>query len=83
MMASRVATRKFTSLTILAVGCGSRVVPPRPVGPDYGEHLAINDIWEGVFTMNVGRVDFFSAERLQRPGVHLDICPSYGVENRT
>ena len=65
MMALRVATRKFTSVTMLVVGCGSRVVPPRPVGPTRYQHLNIQTFMLRVFTMDIGRINFSTAERLQ------------------
>ena len=82
-MASRVATRKFTSLTIFVVGWGRRLVPPKPVGPGDGQRLSMQPFTKGLFTMDVGCIDFFSAERLQRPRIDLDICPSHGIEDST
>ena len=79
MMASRVATRKFTSLTIFVVGCGSRVVPPRPVGPEDGQYLDVQSRRQSVFTMDVGCIDLCSAKRFQRSRINLDVRPSYGA----
>jgi hypothetical protein len=81
MIASRVATRKFTSLTILVVGWGRRVVPPRPVGPEDGQHLSMQSRVRRLFTMDVGRIDFCAAERFRRPRINLDVCPSHGAED--